>query len=166
MKKFERAMTGVAEIYGEKITEERLLGYCSVLSDFDPEILVKALQIHTRQSKWFPLPADLINIIEGEGCSLKPEAFKSFADVLKNLSDPEWISNACQGDKRIATAIEACGGWYTMRHGTEDTKWQRQTFVEAFIGEGQQMKKDDNFDLLPRGKDSKVIAEDTARRLK
>jgi len=79
-KKIIEILTKLAEVFQDKLSEERQKVYLKVLKHYNPERIQKAsdIIISTRSSHWFPLPAEITSIIHEE---CRPEH--------KTLSEPE-----------------------------------------------------------------------------
>jgi len=145
VKDFVRALTGLAEIHNEPLSEERIRGYVATLQDLGETRLVVACRYFAKHLKWFPKPADFVQLLTKgsiEPASSESEAMIAWARVQTVLTNATQVRRLCESDPRIAAGVAACGGWYTMLHGGEDPKWQRRAFVRAFCGKDAETKRD------------------------
>lgn len=56
-----RALAAAAEIYGESMSDVRLMGYLTVISGHDPDRLIQSIGELCKEMQYFPRPADIIS---------------------------------------------------------------------------------------------------------
>jgi hypothetical protein len=68
MRGFARALTACAVVYGVAMSPERIEAYWQILQHYPEAALVSAIGQYMQlpTSRFFPVPADLIAVIEGD----------------------------------------------------------------------------------------------------
>jgi hypothetical protein len=61
-----RMIVGMAEIYGQELTDTRLEGYVELLSDIPTDALALGIQRAMRACNWFPKPAEIRRSVDAE----------------------------------------------------------------------------------------------------
>jgi hypothetical protein len=121
---------------GEAVKEERFLAYFEIFKNHDPEAVLTAINQAGIACKFFPKPAELIELMTGgKGGGQDPTV--AWQQVLDALAMVGGYSNAKFGDGAIAAAIDGLGGWVWLSQQTyEDISTQRiQARFEALYRE-------------------------------
>jgi hypothetical protein len=149
MRDFLRALFACAEVFREPMSEERALAYSAILSNYDESVLVRAVRVWLRTGTRFPLPVQLIAIIEGDGVDVESEATAEFAHLADKNFDGATVKASCASNPCVAVAVAACGGAYLLRDGTEGFEWKRRSFVLGYKGARQREQRERALGELP-----------------
>jgi len=95
---------GLAEILGVEIKKSRVDGYWEVFKDYPDKELIRAINLSLKTNKFFPKPAELIELIEGSPADKSLQAWHISLEAIRNKS-PQFE------DKRIVAVISDMGGW-------------------------------------------------------
>jgi hypothetical protein len=112
---FATELTMLAEVFGEKFSEPRLRGYFAALQDYSLEDVQDACRRAIKTSRFFPKPADLLEMMQG---NLDDRAMYQWAQVMLKAK-----GQASEMDAVAERAVELMGGW------KEQIMWLRQTFA-------------------------------------
>lgn len=108
-KDFMDLMGRVSEVYGrDKPTTQAMALYLILLDRFPYESIRQALLNHMATSRFFPVPADLIILLEG---TVEDRASMAWGNVLKAISKAGGWNRVQFEDPCIAPCLEALGGW-------------------------------------------------------
>jgi hypothetical protein len=132
---FAAALAALAAVLNEPMPPERIIGYCSILNEFDDDQLVAACGILGKSSRFFPKPCEFVDLIKtgelpGEGHEVAAAA--AWGRLLAVMSDVRAVSRIASGDHRIEAGIAACGDAYSLVNGDDDIKWKRRAFIQGF----------------------------------
>ena len=110
---FVKALGGLAITLGEAVPEERILAYFLALRGYGLEPLLAAIHRATVTCRFFPKPAELVELITGApGGGQDPDV--AWQEVLHALEDVGSYGNVEFQDGAIAAAIEGLGGWSAL----------------------------------------------------
>ena len=99
----------VSEVYGrDKPTTQAVALYLLLLERFTFEQVRMALLTHMGSSRFFPVPADIVLLLEG---SVEDRASMAWGSVLKAISKAGGWNRVEFEDPCIAPCLEALGGW-------------------------------------------------------
>jgi len=108
--KFLHLMTGLGELYNQKITETLLEIYYKILSNYDYQELENAVNKVIRIHKYsnLPKPAEILEYLEG---SQDDKALKAWLDVKEALKKGGYYNTIKFTDPIIPKCINDFGGW-------------------------------------------------------
>ncbi|MEN6425974.1 MAG: hypothetical protein ABFE13_11460 [Phycisphaerales bacterium] len=134
MKDFTRALTACAVAYGVPLAPERIEVYWQILGNYPEHGLVAAIAQYMRlpTSRWFPVPADLIAVMEGETGDDEAAGEVVFGSIARVSSDSHAVALITDADPAAAVALQALGGWYVFSNSDERPQYQRRTFARAY----------------------------------
>lgn len=158
---FFRALTGVAAAFNEPMAKDRLEAYWAILQPYGADACVQALVQAARNETYFPRPATIIGYITGDCGNPEHEANLAWAQVCRSASSARDLSRLCCDDDRIATAIDALGGWWGLNNSGEERKWQAKRFVATFIGAHERRRADRQQEAISSGEVAKLIEQTT-----
>lgn len=107
-RKFAHLMVQVAEIYGEKLSEIKIQLYFELLKEYPYEIIEGAFVSHTKLSKFFPKPADIIELIEGSPEDKSLQAWLFLVDLIERYG---YYYTIIVNDPVFVATVEDLGGW-------------------------------------------------------
>lgn len=108
-KDFAELLGTVSEVYGrDKPTTQAVALYLLLLERFSFAQVRMALLAHMGTSKFFPVPADIIVLLEG---TVEDRASMAWGCVLKAIPQVGGWSRVEFEDPCIAPCLEALGGW-------------------------------------------------------
>ena len=113
---FAVALVAVAEVYAEALSQARIEAYFAALAPWDLASVLEALQRSVRACKFFPKPADLVELIEGDP---KGRAELAWTRVVKATEHVGTYESVDFRDPAIHATVTALGGW------TECWRWER-----------------------------------------
>ena len=133
---FATELTMVAEVFGEALSEPRLRAYYAALEEYAIEDVQAACRRAIKASRFFPKPADLIEILHG---NLDDRAVYQWAQVmLRAKGQPHEM------DAVAERAVALMGGWQEQIqwlrqiHATHrDEENQRRFFVQMYRAASQ-----------------------------
>jgi len=139
---FVKAMYAVADLLDAEMTQTKVEGYWIMLQHYGEAQLIEALSHAAITEKRFPVPARLIEILEGEDPATEAGAQAAWVAVMRCLSTPQ-VYDLERSDPRIAAGITAAGGTWLLRTGADDEAmiWKQRKFVQAFMGTGHEIKR-------------------------
>lgn len=113
--KFFKDLGSLALTLGEQVTKERLQAYFDILADDgrQPEDILAAIRQAVKVCKFFPKPAELIELMTGGKGGGKDPAV-AWQEVLKAMEDIGPYGNAKFSDGAIGAAVIALGGWPSL----------------------------------------------------
>lgn len=139
-KEFIQKLYTLSEILGDKITSERAEIYWDIFKDYSKEQLDKALNIIIKTSKFFPKPAEIIELIEG---SLESKSTVAWEQVRKAIFEHGAYQSIIFADKVIHKVIDLMGGWQKICSTLEDDmKWVEKDFTRFYRAYQNQPLKD------------------------
>lgn len=166
MKKFAAAMTVVGTVFDEPISTEKVKAYWMLLCHYGEDKLVWALQKAAQRYNFFPKPAEIIQIVEGEAEDTEEEATAIWAELRSNLSDITKFNQCANrfNDPRVQAGLDALGWWHGIVYSSEEPHWQLRTFRAAFCGKQDQMAKE-KMGLPPGDSPVAKLIEDVSKKI-
>jgi hypothetical protein len=169
---FAKFMVGAAEIFGIQLTAERIRGYWTILQHIPVTQLTTAWVVACRSNDRFPLPAQLIALVEGDtgDNDLEAEAAAAWAKLEPLLSKPSDARDLVLSDERIAAGVAALGGLYVAHTGSEALQWKRRNFILAYKGTAKRMRltrayAGADLDHVPKDSKLRKLLENTTEKL-
>ncbi len=136
--KFKEYMTGLGEIHGKAITDTLKNIYWKVLSPFSDNQCEMAFTKLISTCKFFPKPAEFIEILRGDD---KDKALTAWQEVMKVLEQGSSIKNG----EVTSQCVHILGGWDHLSVKTYDElQWIEKRFIEHYRG----LDKHRELDLL------------------
>lgn len=115
---FMELMVGLGETYNEPVSDARMEIYFSAMSDFDIETVRAAANAHARNSKFFPKPAELRELVGGNVEDRAEIAWNAVVGLVRRYGypgadgrggAPEFPDEATR-----RAALELFGGWVAL----------------------------------------------------
>ena len=117
-KKIIEILTKLSEVFQDRLSDERQKVYLKALKHYSPEKIQKAsdIIINTRSSHWFPLPAEIISIIQEE-CIPENKLLPEPPPTQEELTYGQWQCRFAlwlMGKKKIGEEkVRTRFGWKT-----------------------------------------------------
>lgn len=140
MQQFARALTAVGEALNEPVSADRIRVYWTVLQHYGEDAAVRACAESLRRSKWFPKPAELIDIIEAgprDRVEIESDAAHAFGQIQAVMSDRAAVNALAAGDSRTAAGLAALGGYGGLVHSNDAASYLALRFTRAYVGAEQ-----------------------------
>lgn len=123
---FVAALVGLAETFGESLSEGRIAGYVEALEDIGLEDLLLAIKAARRSCQFFPRPSELRTLgqsdVPDEG-----EAYAYFARLVRYSA-----GFAPEMPPGLRLIVDRMGGWNAITN--LDEEGQRRRFRDVFPG--------------------------------
>lgn len=130
---FGEALGTVAEIFGETLSSTRLEGYFLSLSEFEFSAVSHAIAIAMKSCKFFPRPAELIEVIQGSVEDQAELAWRRFLEALEGVGTYRTVDF---DDPAMHQVIERFGGWHECwqieRLDPKALDFKRQEFKQLY----------------------------------
>jgi hypothetical protein len=131
---FSRIMAPLVGLFtNANFSEERANIYFSVLDFLGPDALMVAVTRALRECKWFPRPAELIELA-GANPTSSAKAEAAF-EVVSRARDQLSMYESVNFGPLINRVVRQLGGWPEIcNHAEEEwSKWTRKTFLEVYV---------------------------------
>jgi hypothetical protein len=136
---FAEYMTVLGEIHGKEISKTLAESYFEILKPYSDNECITAFKLVIKNSKFFPKPAEILELLESKNKLSSSEAWGKVIDCLTYGRQSE--------NPTISKAISALGGWdYLSKLSYDDLHWQEKRFKEYF--NDFQNKNDFDQDLI------------------
>jgi len=116
---FAKALTALAECFGEPLSVARIEAYFSALDDLPLANVQEALAGAMRTKTFFPKPAELRDLAGCHG----PDVGEAYAELNRALRGYYWTAPDVSAP--VATMVERMGGWRTVAMMTAEEQWRR-----------------------------------------
>lgn len=114
----------------EALSEFRIMAYLKALEPYGDEQIEAAIWKAASVFKFFPKPAELLELIEGIPNDKAWEAWETLLGAIARIGP--WKSVEFR-DSRISRVVDVLGGWLKVCEWTEDElKWRRDEFMGAY----------------------------------
>ena len=111
---FGKAVLVLAELYDKQISSGRIAAYFNVIEPYTLSGVLEAMRKHQLNSRWFPLPADLIELMVPSG---EQDALFEWSHVIDQLHD----SHRARTDNPFThQAVQALGGFVRLGQMPQD----------------------------------------------
>jgi hypothetical protein len=128
-KKILQLLLATAEVLRGELSEPAQEMYLSVLMQYDEDQITKALNECVRECRFFPVPADIIERIEG---SKKVHAVAAWDNVL-SLVRSRGRNYSGGFDHQTESALRVIGGWKNLCDTEEKVlSFKMKDFCEAY----------------------------------
>lgn len=108
---FARLLTGVAELYGKKMSPMLMNIYWAALKRFDLVAIRQSINRHVNNvdiGQFMPKPADIIRHLEGDG---ETHALKAWSKVESAIRSIGGYDSVIFDDPLIVVVVKSMGGW-------------------------------------------------------
>lgn len=126
---FTDELTVLAEIYGKPVSEAMGAVYFKALREYALGDVIRAMRCHVKhpeQGRFFPKPADLIALIDGDTNSQALEAYQLLDDALIQYGVYRSVRFE---DAALAATVKALGGWVEIEARWKDR--EQEPFLRA-----------------------------------
>jgi hypothetical protein len=128
--KFKEWMTTLGEIHDKHISELLSSVYWKILEPYSDDQCEKAFSRLIYEAKWFPKPAELIEILDGKRMDRPTQAWIETVNAVRRHGN--YIS-ICFHDPVIHAVIEFMGGWGATGEWMDDElKWKQREFEKLY----------------------------------
>lgn len=133
-KQFLEVLTGLCEIYNHRLSTKALEFYVQVVESYPYESVMRALARHVKNARgsgqFFPKPADIIALIEGEP---EERAEKAWVEFLKALERVGTWRSVRFDDPIINVVVSDLGGWIYLGEKTlKELEYLKGQFVKLY----------------------------------
>jgi hypothetical protein len=127
---FLKYMATLGELFDKQISESMLELYWEILKDFSEQEIMKVFNLAGRHCKFFPKPAELLEILEGDK---QDQAVLAWEKVYKATSSIGAYESVQFDDPVIHSCIKLMGGWVELcRVKTDEMKWKQKEFEKLY----------------------------------
>jgi len=128
--KFKEYMATLCEVYDRTLSKLLTDLYWKVLEPFTDQQCADAFKEIIYSSRFFPKPADFIEVLQGSKKTRATEAWLEALETLKRIGNYESVKFA---DAAIHSVVMAMGGWpeFCMMEN-EDVKWKQKEFERLY----------------------------------
>jgi len=127
----------LSELYTKPMTEALQALYFDALAQYPMPDVTRAFRLHIRspeQGRFFPKPADLIALLDGDSDSRALQAWTAAVHAWEEHGVYQGVAFA---DPCIAATIEDMGGWIAFHDRymlLKEEPFMRQEFVKRYLG--------------------------------
>lgn len=127
---FDKILIALAEIYDQKLSEERLDLYFAALKDMSLETFKEAANITAQTSRFFPKPVDFRESVSMSIEDKAAVALNQLEDAVKRYG---YDKSVVFEDKTIHMVVQALDGWQAVCFTPQDEwKWKRKEFISLY----------------------------------
>lgn len=128
--KFKKYMATLCELHDRTLSKLLTDLYWKVLDPFTDQQCEAAFKEIIYSSRFFPKPADFIEVLQGSKKTRATEAWLEALETLKRIGNYESVKFA---DSVIHSVIMAMGGWpeFCMM-GNNEVKWKQKEFERLY----------------------------------
>ncbi len=120
----------LAVLLNAEMTKEKAQMYWDIFKKYTKEQIERALNLAVNTCKFFPVPAVIIELIEGSPSSKSMMAWEQVYDAIFKHGR---YSSVVFSDKVIHKAIDCLGGWQKLCSSSEvDMKWIQKDFERLY----------------------------------
>jgi hypothetical protein len=117
---FGELMSGLAELYGKKLTPALLEIYWQTLAEYSYANINQAINAHILNpdsGQFMPKPADIVRFVKG---ATQTSALRAWSKVINALREVGVYQSIVFDDPIIHMVIEEMDGWIALGHVKED----------------------------------------------
>ena len=130
--KFKAMMMSIGEIFDKEISQSLLEVYWRVLEPFSDAQASRALNHAISTCKFFPKPADIIEILTVKLEDKAILAWVQVEDAVRKIGN--YVSVKFVDDPVIHSCLEAMGGWHRVGEWKEqEMVWKRKEFETFYM---------------------------------
>jgi len=127
---FKEYMTALAEIHGKQLSSLLNSLYWKALEPFSDEQCEKVFKELILTSKYFPKPADFIEILGGKKEDMAARAWIKVVDTIRQIGNYQSVQF---DDPVIHSVFKFWGGWGVTADWKEsDLKWKQKEFEKLY----------------------------------
>jgi hypothetical protein len=124
------AFLGLAELHNFKLSELKVELYFRILQRFPGREVVQAIDIAMQTTKFFPKPAELVEIIMGSATDRAAIAWNTFLEIIRRIGPSDSVVFE---DSRLSATVDYFGGWDEVhKWKTDELTWRRQEFIKIY----------------------------------
>lgn len=129
--KFKEYMTMICEMFDKKLSDMMKDLYWKMLEPFTDEQCEKVFQEIILSSKFFPKPADFMEILKGKKQDQATIAWIEVLNAVKRIGNYESVKF---DDPVIHSVINVMGGWDQLASTmtTDEEKWKQKEFERLY----------------------------------
>jgi len=129
-KTFAKCMAALAEIFDRKMSTKLLDIYWGIFREYSDEEFQTAVFEAAKTLRFFPKPADLLEILDGSQDDQIELAWESLETAIRQIG--AWDSVAFE-DEALSAAVETLGGWTKVCGWTEaEMPFRRKEFERVY----------------------------------
>lgn len=129
--KFKEFMTIIGELKDKQITPVLSKVYWKALEPFTDDQCQKAFNLIILSLKFFPMPCDIIEAIQGKQ---ENQSVLAWIKVIKAIRRIGAYQSVKFDDPVIHSVIEVMGGWPALCFGNADEeKWKQKEFERLYL---------------------------------
>lgn len=123
---------GLAELHNFKLSELKVELYFRILQRFHPQDVAQAIDVAIETCKFFPKPAELVEIIMGSATDRAAVAWNNFLEVVRRFGPSDSVEFE---DTRFSAIVDYFGGWEEVhKWRLDELTWRRQEFIKIYAG--------------------------------
>jgi hypothetical protein len=122
--KFKKLMLDICDLKGKKLNENALDLYYQLLSDYDYDVVFKAIKNVILTNTFFPQPDQIIEQIEGNEKVLVDSAYEAARAYAEKHG---FYKSATFSDQLISETIKSMGGLQTFCEGVYEDRIQHES---------------------------------------
>ncbi len=129
----------LAEAYGQSVSTELTEIWIRTLAGFPVAALDRGFQHHLRTSKFFPRPAEVLEVFRGTEKAIESTAHEEAWQVALDFVCEWWhpdlgfSKRAPRLEEKMRRAVLAAGGFHHLFNCDRDElQWAKRRFVEAY----------------------------------
>lgn len=126
---FVTTLAALGEVFGKEVSTAMLEIYWAVLKKLSMEDFRSATSVYMEIGKFYPKPADLLEIVVPD---VKSRAALAFDKLLSSLSSVGTYCSVTFDDPAIHLTVEAMGGWVEMGMKDPTDQWFRKDFEKYY----------------------------------
>jgi hypothetical protein len=128
--KFKEYMATLCELHDRTMSKLLTDLYWKVLEPFSDEQCESAFKEIIYSNKFFPKPADFIEVLQGTKKNRATEAWLEVLESVKRIGNYESVKFA---DEAIHSVVQTMGGWpdFCMMEN-EEVKWKQKEFERLY----------------------------------
>jgi hypothetical protein len=129
--KFKELMTALCELHDKKLSQTLADIYWESLNQFTDDQCIKVFKELILSSKFFPKPADFMEILKGKKEHNATIAWIEVLNAIKRIGNYESVKFA---DPVIHSVLQVMGGWDQLAATmtTDEEKWKQKEFERLY----------------------------------
>jgi hypothetical protein len=127
---FAKNMAGLGELFNKEISPSLMELYWQILDNLTDTQFEKACQEAARKRRFFPKPAELLELIEQDPASLALAAWDKLTQAIRDYGQYRSIEF---DDPALTATVESMGGWVTAcLWRADDLPHRRREFLSTY----------------------------------
>lgn len=141
---FSENLTALCEVFDREISNSLTKVYWETLKPYSDAQCKRAFVAAFKTCKFFPKPADLIELLDG---TMEDRATEAWAKVCKAVQRIGPYESVEFDDPVIHSVIQAMGGWVQIQNcDMNEWKWRGKEFEKLYV---RMSKEEDHPKALP-----------------